>query len=115
MAKLAIRNSPSTTKTPLALKILGGVFVTLAIFSGASAIVGWSALEHSNTTQDWSNHLCAKENNYKESTQHKLLEHLQAMRKFSVYHYTTKLGRRILEKDDDWVWPLAGIDYEYDI
>lgn len=52
MAKLAIRNSPSTTKTPLALKILGGAFVTLAIFSGASAIVGWSALEHSNTTQE---------------------------------------------------------------
>ena len=56
-----------------------------------------------------------KENNYKESSQYKLLEHLQEMRKFSIYHYTTKLGKRILEKDDDWVWPLAGIDYKYDI
>ena len=52
MTKLATRNSLSTTKAPFVLKILGGILVTLAILSGASAIVGWSILEHSNTTQE---------------------------------------------------------------
>lgn len=56
-----------------------------------------------------------KENDYKESSQYKLLANLQEMRNFSIYHYTTKLGKRVLEKDDDWVWPLAGVDYEYNI
>lgn len=56
-----------------------------------------------------------KENDYKESTQYKLLHHLQDIRKFSIYHYTTKLGKRVLEKDNDWVWPLIGVDYELDL
>ena len=32
-----------------------------------------------------------------------------------LFHYTTKLGKRILEKDDEWVWPIAGVDYQYEI
>lgn len=52
MTKLSIRNSSPRTKTPLALKILGGTFIALAVFSGASAIIGWSVLEHSTTTQE---------------------------------------------------------------
>ena len=56
-----------------------------------------------------------KENDYKKSMQYKLLEELQNTRNFPIYHYTTKFGKRILEKDDEWVWPIVGVDYQYDI
>jgi len=56
-----------------------------------------------------------KENDYKKSMQYKLLDELQKTRNFSIYHYTTKLGMRELEKDYERLWPIAGLDYEYDI
>ena len=52
MTKLSIRNSDSTTKTPIGLKILGGVFITLAVLSGIGGIGGLTVVEHSSTTNE---------------------------------------------------------------
>lgn len=52
MAKMAIRNSVPTTKTPTALKVLGWVFVAFGAIAGVVGIISLFSLEHSSETME---------------------------------------------------------------
>lgn len=52
MAKMAIRNSVPTTKTPTALKVLGWVFVAFGAIAGVVGLISLFSLEHSSETME---------------------------------------------------------------
>lgn len=59
--------------------------------------------------------ICVQSNDYKESEQYKLLSKLKDTYGFGIYNYSIELGKRILQMDEETVWPIYGVDEEIDL
>ena len=59
--------------------------------------------------------ICVQSNDYKESEQYKLLSKLKDTYGFGIYNYSIELGKRILQMDEEIVWPIYGVDEEIDL
>lgn len=59
--------------------------------------------------------ICVQSNDYKESDQYKLLSKLKDTYGFGIYNYSIELGKRILQMDEETVWPIYGVDEEIDL
>lgn len=59
--------------------------------------------------------ICVQSDDYKESEQYKLLSKLKDAYGFGIYNYSIELGKRILQMDEETVWPIYGVDEEIDL